>query len=360
MYSINPILWYNIPHKQTLNGPARLRIAGAVMTPFREVAMSTDSTSNAPLKRCTKCGNEYPATTQYFYKSPNTNSGLYDACISCRREHGQKYDAAHKEDKKAYGANYRSKNKSKISESNALYREANRDRLRKSGLQYYHANKAKSIERSKKYRQQHPEKTRARSLKWRIENPDKLKAIWQRSRIKHRDKRLAYARAYNPIYRQNNIEALKERNGIYYSANRARHRENSRRWQNNNASKYKALMIAAKQRYRSRKQKLPDVFSSNDWSIALDYFDNRCAVCERPIGLWHTLAADHWIPLSNSDCPGTVPTNIVPLCHGTDGCNNSKGSKLPETWLISTFGLRRAKKILSRIQAYFDSLKETL
>src|SRR5260221_119478 len=74
--------------------------------------------------------------------------------------------------------------------------------------------------------------------------------------------------------------------------------------------------------YLLRKRELPNVFTSQDWRNALEYWGHRCAVCERPRGLWHTLSQDHWIPLSSPDCPGTDPTNILPLCCGTDGCNN--------------------------------------
>ncbi|MFQ3534315.1 MAG: hypothetical protein SNJ58_00420 [Aggregatilineales bacterium] len=105
--------------------------------------------------------------------------------------------------------------------------------------------------------------------------------------------------------------------------------------------------------YLARKRSLPIAFSSSDWDNALDYWGYQCAVCGRPRGLWHTLAQDHWIPLSDSRCPGTVPTNILPLCHGEGGCNNSKGSKDPVRWLEERLGKRRAAQKLAEIQAYF-------
>src|SRR5581483_2176482 len=58
--------------------------------------------------------------------------------------------------------------------------------------------------------------------------------------------------------------------------------------------------------YVARKRSLPDTFTERDWQRALEYWDYKCAVCGRPRGLWHTLAADHWIPLTAPDCPGTV------------------------------------------------------
>jgi hypothetical protein len=70
------------------------------------------------------------------------------------------------------------------------------------------------------------------------------------------------------------------------------------------------------------------------------------------------MAADHWIPLASPDCPGSIPTNIVPLCHGEGGCNNSKGKHNPVEWLDRRFGKRKAKQVLARILAYFDTLRE--
>lgn len=121
-------------------------------------------------------------------------------------------------------------------------------------------------------------------------------------------------------------------------------------------ARLRASKKAMYQKYRARKLSLPDTFSDLDWIHALEYFDGCCAVCGRPQGLWHILAADHWIPLVSPDCTGTVPTNIIPLCHGVGGCNNLKGKQDPEQWLLSRYPYRKAKAIIKRIQTYFDTL----
>lgn len=105
--------------------------------------------------------------------------------------------------------------------------------------------------------------------------------------------------------------------------------------------------------YRARKRRLPNTFTAQDRRRALDYWHGRCAVCGRPPGLWHTIATDHWIPLSSAACPGTVRTNMVPLCHGTDGCNNQKYAKMPEVWLHEKLGKHRAKRKLEEIEYFF-------
>lgn len=109
------------------------------------------------------------------------------------------------------------------------------------------------------------------------------------------------------------------------------------------------------QRRRTRKLSLPNHFTAHDWRAALDHFNGCCAVCGRPPGLWHTLAMDHWIPLADKQhCPGTVPGNIVPLCHGDGGCNNAKHDHPAHEWLISTYGPRKAVLIERRVEAWLS------
>jgi hypothetical protein len=114
---------------------------------------------------------------------------------------------------------------------------------------------------------------------------------------------------------------------------------------------------AANRRYRLIKE-LPNTLTDAQWQFALSHFDHRCAVCGMSINLFVTLAADHWIPVSSPFCPGTIATNIIPLCHtkrgGIGGCNNSKGDSDPTEWLTAKFGGLKAKKIEKRIGLYFS------
>ena len=63
---------------------------------------------------------------------------------------------------------------------------------------------------------------------------------------------------------------------------------------------------------------------------------------------------DHWIPLADAACPGTVAWNILPLCDGLTGCNNQKGAKNPKTWLYEKLGRTKGQKKLKEIQNFFD------
>lgn len=160
-------------------------------------------------------------------------------------------------------------------------------------------------------------------------------------------------RAYHHNWSCLNRDKINERS----RKNSKKHRETRRlctqRARKNNPEAYRASM----HRRLARQHGLPDTLTTQDWQRALDYFHGCCAVCGRQLqDLFgtHTVAADHWIPLSSPNCPGTVVTNIIPLCHQLGGCNNSKGNKDPLRWLEQRFGKRKAKQILKRIEEYFE------
>ncbi len=116
-------------------------------------------------------------------------------------------------------------------------------------------------------------------------------------------------------------------------------------------------------RRRARKRALPADLTEQQWKECLAYWDNRCAVCGNTADLWRFLAQDHYIPVKHGG--GTTATNIIPLCHSRKGdptgiasCNVSKGSKDPVEWLENRYGKRKAKEITDRVNAYFDWVKQ--
>jgi hypothetical protein len=180
--------------------------------------------------------------------------------------------------------------------------------------------------------------------------------------LEHRDDILARDRKY----RSSNSETIRARRRENYVANREKEHERDRRYRAANAQKirdYQRQFYASnrdKRRVISHrrlacKRGLPDAFTAADWQAALDHFGGCCAACGRPPGLWHTIAADHWIPLSSPNCPGTVPENIVPLCHGVDGCNNSKSNRPAGEWLAQKYGPRKARAIQKRIERWLKT-----
>lgn len=226
-----------------------------------------------PLKRCSKCKQELPATTEFFYQDKRRNQGLQARCIPCTKAARKGYNV-----------------------------KPRKHRPRKYKFRPYR-------DRNHNY-----EKQREHNKKWRAS-----------------ERGQEYHRNYNKNYNTTKPRC------VYASSK------------------------AGQARHRARKRSLPDSFTGADVSYAVDYFHSCCAVCGRQLkDLFgtHTMAMDHWIPLSCPECPGTIPTNMIPLCHGIDGCNNSKGNKQPQEWLVEKFGKKKAETVLSRITAFFLTVRK--
>lgn len=261
------------------------------------------------MKRCCNCGQEYPRTSEYFPPRKRSKDGLLGRCRTCQSA----YSTKHYEDNKSIY----------IDRANKRY-EAKRESI---------------LDRMRAQYRQNPQKYRDKASKFYHEHRDLLLPIrrkkWAENADKHKDESRKY-RENNPVsYRVSIARAKAKKPELYAESKRV-----------------------IKHRRRARIRGLPDTLTAQEWQHAVEYFGGCCAICGRPPGLWHKLAADHWVAISDPSCPGTVATNIVPLCDKQDGCNQSKGNKPAEQWLVQTFGKRRAKQILDRIEVYFRSLTE--
>ncbi len=165
-------------------------------------------------------------------------------------------------------------------------------------------------------------------------NPDRIRAIQRRYYAKHREEIRDYGRRW---YRKNTHKVSE-----YHQRSRERHPETP--------------MIMAERR-RARKASLPADFKRADWRRCLNYWHHCCAYCGNQRGFLPgmELTADHFIPLSSSICPGTVPENIVPAC---GSCNSSKSNQEPQKWLQRRFGRTRTRRIITSVTVYFDTLKQ--
>lgn len=274
------------------------------------------TSSDALFKQCTKCKEWKPATTEYFHRTKGIACGLMARCKACRST--QKPSTI----KEGYKRCPRCKE-----EKPATLDYFATDRRRISGLTVWC--KTCRLDAQRQRRAKYPERTkelaRIAHLKWVAKNPTWLRE-YRRKNPSHRSE-----------VRKQNIQKKREVDPDYG----------------------KASAVIFTQRRRARKSKLPATLTHEQWQRALDYFDHSCAVCGRPMnGLFHCAAADHWIALSDPLCPGSVATNVVPLCHGVNGCNNYKHKKPPREWLTEQFGKRKAQVILQRIDEYFSWVRE--
>ena len=115
-------------------------------------------------KTCTKCGNEYPATTEYFRNSKYGKNGLRGECKECSRKLQKEYfeqnkDICHKRSNK-----YKEEHKEELKEYGKIYHKEN-----------YHKFKDTRKEYNKQYYQEHKEEIKQRTKKYEKENIDKLR-----------------------------------------------------------------------------------------------------------------------------------------------------------------------------------------
>lgn len=284
-----------------------------------------DHTPETALKRCPQCKQEYPATVEYFKKAARRKSGITSPCRNCLKIMRQ--DPAHKAKKRIRDRAYYSR--PEVQE---------RERRRKSTPEY------KVREKEHKCSAGYREKERERDRKRRLtpEYQERVKHYRLRPDIQARE------------HKRNDTPEKREYSRNYQRRRRLNPEFIEKEREYKNAPEVKEIYRIHVRRRRARKADLPDTFTPNDWQRALDYFGGCCAVCGRQPGLWHKLSADHWTAITKGGA--TTPGNIVPLCCGQDGCNNSKSNRDAEDWLTDKFGKRKAKQILKKIHGYFDSL----
>lgn len=103
---------------------------------------------------------------------------------------------------------------------------------------------------------------------------------------------------------------------------------------------------------RARKRGLPATWNREHAAAAETFFGGRCAVCGESCEVIHW---DHWVPLSSSACPGTVPGNMVPLCAL---CNLRKAYRDAAAWLAFKFSPTKAARVVSRIDRFFQFIQD--
>lgn len=165
-------------------------------------------------------------------------------------------------------------------------------------------------------------------------------------------------------YAQDPIKAAAYNRAIRLK-NPERARESRKKWEINNPDYVRKAAIIKATARKMKMLKLPHSFTVQQWNDCLIYWGYKCCVCGRGYDLWHTIAQEHWIAISDqrSENPGTVVWNILPMCHSTKGaigdvgCNNSKQNYDPIEWITRKLGKRKASKKLKEIKSYFNSVK---
>jgi hypothetical protein len=272
-----------------------------------------------------------------FGPSTKHKDGKETICHVCQLERRAAWRAKNREKLRlasaAYFASHKEEHRRTVNAYDANHREERRV--------YWHDHKEEmNLKRSTAYAED-PTKILERNKQWRDENPEHI----QNYRLEHAEER---REQWKQWYATHQPQIL-----FYRQTHRAETSTRVSAWAKANPERE----AANEQRRRARKKALPDTWTVEQQTFMLEYWHYSCAVCGNAQGLFWCLAHDHWIPLASPDCPGTIATNMIPLCHGDGGCNNRKNDSDPHTWLFKRFTAKKAAKIEQAIETYFNEVK---
>lgn len=278
-------------------------------------------------KVCTKCGNELPATTEYFFKRKSGKYGLNSNCKKCSRKYNSEYYKQWSKD-----------NKEKVSGYGKKYYENNKEKLEKYKKKYYEKNKESILEECRKYYEENKEQRIQYQKQYYLENKEKASKCKKKIYSRNKDQILARQKQY----RENNKEQIAE---------------TTKKWRKENLDKVKLVL----QKYKAKKKKLQCTLTFVQWEQIKNHFDNECAYCgmkeEEHLEKWNEqLHQEHFIALSKGG--EYTHNNIIPACKS---CNSSKNNKDFFEWYSEQnfYSKNREKKILKYLN-YTKDRKQQL
>lgn len=226
------------------------------------------ATPDCITKTCTKCGKEYSATTEYWYREKRGKYGLRAQCKPCVAVQDAQPERVAK--RREYATSEHGKRVKQ--ECDAAYRAANREAI---------------AEKKRLYSVKHSAEIVARVTEWRRNNPEKLSEHRRRYHAKHRDK----------------VNAK------------------GRRWRQRFPEKERAKA----QRRRAREANAPGQHSARDIRVQFKSQHGKCWWCDKPLG--DSYHVDHRVPLNRGG--SNAASN---LCIACADCNLAKGAKMPHEW----------------------------
>lgn len=243
------------------------------------------ASSNDTTKRCTKCGQEFPATTEYFSPNRKVKDGLQARCKSCCAEWQREYRKSHPEAVRAV--------------------EANRDKekRRQQSRDYYQRNAEARRDYRREYYQIHTEEILEYQCEYRKNNREKRRILHRNWRSKNRDHYLEYKRKY----RLSNPDV---------------HRNARKRYENNHPKRYRLIKRLSSMRRRAIKRNTGGNFTEQDVKLQVESQRGLCWWCGEPLGNEYHI--DHRIPLSKG---GSNDARNIVITHPK--CNLSKSDKMP-------------------------------
>ena len=160
-------------------------------------------------------------------------------------------------------------------------------------------------------------------------NRDKIneqKRAWYQANI---ERERAHHRVRERQRWQENPEKLRVQARIRNAHNPEPNRKRVKAWQLAHPERFREQLRVHKQKRRARKKGNGGSWTAAEWNTLKRQYGHRCVGCwktERELqAVGRKLVPDHIVSLAKRGMNDI--TNIQPLCHGSGGCNNRKGSK---------------------------------
>ena len=242
---------------------------------------------NSSLKHCSKCGNTYPATVEYWVSK---HDKLLAICRACRSAAARAWYAA---------------NKSKVAVRKAGYSEVQKEALRAVARQRYASDPSKAIAATRAWQAANKASVRQASIRWRENNKE---IAYQRN--------VEWLRQHPQATRQYNINATNT------AEKRAYKSEASLRWAKQNPAKANALKA---KRRASKMQRTPAWLTEAHFKAIRDIY-MQASQLSKTTGVLHHV--DHIVPLQGKIVSGLhVPWNLRVV---TATVNLTKNNKLED------------------------------
>ena len=298
-------------------------------------------------KRCTKCGETLPATTEYFHKAKGGKYGLRGKCKKCEAEYGKQYREDNKDKERERYKQYYENNKDKIKQ----YREDNKDKIAERNKQWYENNKDKILEQHKQwrennknymkqYREDNKDKLREQRKQYYEDNKDKIAEQHKQWYEDNKDKILEQHKQYNKQYYEDNKDKKAEYGKQYREDNKDKisewhkqHYENNKDKLREQKKQYRATPQGQATRFNSscrrriKKQNQGNGITKDQWLEMMNFFNWKCAYSSEVLSEKGQRSIDHIKPLVKGG--EHEVWNTVPMYRPY---NSSKQDKDMEKW----------------------------
>lgn len=133
---------------------------------------------------CSKCGQEFPLTSEFWYKRKSNKDGYSTECKECCKVRASKWQKENREKRREISHRYMLKNLEKTRTASLSWYYRNREKQSKRALKWSQDNHDRKLETNRKWRADNRQKQREYHILWCENNPEKAKAKVNRRRAR--------------------------------------------------------------------------------------------------------------------------------------------------------------------------------